>query len=163
MRYCEIFTGKIPFPKTTTEDYIVQAADDIVRLLKQKCDIQLPNHPNNDLNDAIASTAKLLQRAVSKPKLNKPIQQQINPQDNTIPTTPNNNTPSPRVVPIPNIIEDIPPHTPTTKKVTKSSPRPYVKEFHATNFNNLRVNAIIAYEIFGHHVNHVYMNIPERT
>ena len=52
---------KIPLPKTTTTDYLIQATSDIVSLLKNPIKLPLPQHNNLDLNDALKTTAELLQ------------------------------------------------------------------------------------------------------
>ena len=103
----------IPFPKATTEDYLIQAAQDIVTLLKQKATIPLPHHPNNTLNDAITSTATLLQRAATIPPPQAPIKNPVPPLQNISKNvnkpTPAPHEPSPRVSPAPNVIPDVPP------------------------------------------------------
>ena len=81
----------IAFPKTTTADYLLQAADDIVALLKTKTGIDLPNHPNPKLSDAIKATAELLQRAAVKPPTITPTPKNHDNQLNPSLPQPSNN------------------------------------------------------------------------
>ena len=97
--------GSIPIPKVSTKDYLLQAEKDIVILLKYPQKLELPPHPDLELNDAIRSTAQLLQRAAEKPQLPPHKQRFPKVQKNTTPPTTKNLThvPSTRQ---PDIIED---------------------------------------------------------
>ena len=151
--------GKIPIPKVSTTDYLLQAAKDIVTLLKQPQKLDLPHHPGVELNDAIRTTADLLQRAAKKPQANIPPPAPPLPPKNQQPETPQPN--------VPNIItDDDSPNAPLPRVnvTTQLSPtqRPYLKCMQATNFNNKRTNMLVALEMYQHHMAHIYNKYGQR-
>jgi hypothetical protein len=85
----EFFPKSIPFPKTTTEDYLIQSAQDIIQLLKSPPK-QLPFLQYGDeTKNALIKISEIVQNAVAKPKMTPIVPAIETPQVklSSIPTT----------------------------------------------------------------------------
>ena len=169
----QFLQDSIPLPAVKTTDYLLRAADDIVTLLKQPQKLNLPHHPSLQMNDALRATADLLQRAATKPTSPETTPSPTQPAVISTPLSPPRTTPphiitddnpplpeSPRVAPAaPRVVPVIPQMPPTPQQVahvsTPSKP-PYLRCMQATNFNQRRLNMLIATELYGKYMHHVY-------
>ena len=103
----QYFPHDITFPEVTTEDYLKQAVDDIVQLLKNKPNIVPTLQYGDDTRNAIDAIATLLSRAAPRPPsptTSSPPTATPTPTPTDTPTTPsvdtrNTTVPAPRVEP----------------------------------------------------------------
>jgi hypothetical protein len=109
----EFFPKTIPFPTTTTEDYLIQSTQDIIQLLKEPPKNLPFLQYGNETKNALIQISEIVQKAVSKPKMSPIIPVTPSPPrvqtPSITPTPPRVQTPSitPTEVP-PSPIKQIP-------------------------------------------------------
>jgi len=113
------FLNVIPFPKTTTEDYLRQSVGDIISLMN-KPKMQLPFLAYGDnTNNAISAIATLLKRSIPIPDPVVPtLPLPVNPMPSTSPAE----TPTPSPTPTATLVHIPFPEIPAQTNIPNASP-----------------------------------------
>jgi hypothetical protein len=152
----KFFPHQIPFPSTTTTDYLHQAANDILALLKDPPKSSLPSLESGcATNNALTKIATLLQRATKMPA---PIQPEPQSPSSISPTAPvprveQTKLPSPQsspatpITPTPTSRDSIPlaPPTPTHASAPRVEKLP-VNNNKAQNFQKISLPSLLRKE-----------------
>jgi hypothetical protein len=166
----QFFPKKIPFPTILTEDYLKQAASDILTVL-QNPPSNLPYLAYGDAtNNAIVQLATLLGRAVAPPSPpNFPVLSRRVPiQSHELPRVqPLSIAPTTALIPllppmkIPMLSPLLPKHKPVFPRVQPFQPSPHARLQQRRALNNPlplqpSLQHIQAIQTFKHNVNHIY-------
>ena len=120
----EFFPHSIPLPETSNADYLKQAADNILAILKEPKPTLPFLNSGETMHSAVEQTATLLNRAIKRTHLSQKIHAEKITESVVQSTTPSTPTPTPTNAPDPRVVEEDDDHHNAAPRVQNNPSHP---------------------------------------